>query len=104
MRLLHHAVLAAVALALGDGAAGAQSSQDDFVAAYFRAQAASSRAAALKSQWTTTQSALLAAKDAADSRHYDAATRLAKHAEDLANASIAQSERENKLWKDAEIH
>lgn len=62
------------------------------------------RAGKLKNQWTTTQGALAAAKKAADARDYEAATELAKQAEGLANASIAQREREDRLWKDAEIH
>lgn len=82
----------------------AAGSEGAFKDAYARAEAADGQAAKLKNQWTTTQSTLLAAKKAADGGDYEAATRLARQAEDMAKASIAQTEREDKLWKDAEIH
>jgi hypothetical protein len=78
--------------------------QDAFKDAYAKAEAADARAGKLKNQWTTTQSTLLAAKKAADGGDYDTALQLAKRAEELADASIAQIEREDKLWKEAEIH
>lgn len=50
-----------------------------------------------------TESALKAAKTAADAGDFDKALKLANEAEALANASIVQSEREKTLWKDAVI-
>jgi hypothetical protein len=104
MHRIAHGAIALTVLALNPAASIAASPQDAFRDAYAKAEAAYGRAAKLKNQWTTTQSALVAAKKAADGGDYDAAAQLAKQAEDLANASIAQSEREDRLWKDAEIH
>jgi|SRR6516162_10017624 hypothetical protein len=95
--------IALTVLALNTAASIAAGPADVFKDAYAKAEAANGRAGKLKNQWTPTQSALGAARKAADSGDYDAAVRLAKQAEDLANASIAQSEREDKLWTDAEI-
>ena len=96
--------IALTVLVLNTAASIAADPQDAFKDAYAKAEAANLRAGKLKNQWTTTQSTLVGAKKAADGGDYDAAARFAKEAEDLANASIAQREREDKLWKDAEIH
>ena len=82
----------------------AQSSADGFKAAYATAQAANKKAGDLRNQWTVTSASLAAAKAAADGGDYETAIRLAKEAEALANASIAQTEREKTLWKESEIH
>jgi hypothetical protein len=102
-RIVRLAIALAV-LVLNPVSSTAAGSQEAFKDAYAKAEAAKDRAAKLKNQWTTTQSVLVAAKKAADGGDYEAAVQLSKLAEDLANASIAQSEREDKLWKDAEIH
>lgn len=85
------------------GAALAQSPQDQFKAAFERAQAAEKKAGELRNQWTTTENTLKAAKKAADEGDFEKAVKLAQHAEALANASVAQTERETKLWKDAVV-
>ncbi len=95
----------AVALSVGAFAttAALAASADDFKAAYAKAEALSKQSAAMKTQWTTTTSALKAAKKAADAGKFDDAVKHAKEAEALANASIAQAEEQKKLWKDAVI-
>ena len=82
----------------------AQAPADGFKEAYAAAQAANKKAGDLRNQWTATSASLAAAKKAADGGDYETATRLAKEAEALANASIAQTEREKTLWKELEIH
>lgn len=82
----------------------AQAPADGFKAAYAAAQAANKKAGDLRNQWTVTSASLGAAKAAAASGDYETAMRLAKEAEALANASIAQTEREKALWKESEIH
>ena len=82
----------------------AQSPADAFKSAYATAQAANKKAGDLRNQWTVTGASLAAAKTAADGGDYDTATRLAKEAKALADASIAQTEREKTLWKESEIH
>jgi len=76
---------------------------DDFKAAYAKAEAASKQSAALKTQWTTTVATLKAAKAAADAGKFDEAVTLAKEAEVLAEASIAQGRDEQGAWKDRVI-
>jgi len=92
--LLLISVLAAVAMA---------APADDFKAAYAKAEAASKQSAALKTQWTTTVATLKAAKAAADAGKFDEAVTLAKEAEVLAEASIAQGRDEQGAWKDRVI-
>lgn len=82
----------------------AQSPADAFKSAYATAQAANKKAGDLRNQWTVTSASLAAAKAAADGGDYETAMKLAKEAEALANASIAQTEREKTLWKESEIH
>ncbi len=78
-------------------------SADDFKAAFAKAEAASKQAAAMKTQWTTTASELKAAQKAADGGNYDQAVELARRAEALANASIAQANEQAKAWTEAVI-
>lgn len=97
-------IFAALLLAaLPAASAFAQSPQDQFKAAFDKAQAAEKKAGELRNQWTVTESALKAAKTSADAGDFDKALKLANEAEALANASIAQAEREKTLWKDAVI-
>ena len=81
----------------------AQAPADAFNAAYASAQAVNKKAGELKNQWTTTSATLAAAKKAADSGDYETAIGLAKQAEALAAASIAQVQRESTLWKESEL-
>ncbi len=81
----------------------AQTPADGFTAAYAAAQAANKKAGDLRNQWTVTSASLAAAKTAANGGDYETAIRLAKEAEALANASIAQTEHEKNLWKESEI-
>ena len=90
-------------VALPAATALAQSPQDQFKAAFEKAQAAEKKAGELRNQWTVTENALKAAKTAADAGDFDKALKLANQAEALANASIVQSEREKTAWKDAVI-
>jgi hypothetical protein len=94
----------AVILSVGGLATAAMAgSAEDYKAAYAKAEAASKKALAMKTGWMTTTKALKAAKKAGAAGKYDAAIKHAKQAEALANASIAQSEQQKKLWKDAVI-
>jgi hypothetical protein len=93
-----------VALAVGGFATAAlAASADDFKAAYAKAEAASKQAHAHKNEWTTTLGALKAAKAAGDAGKFDEAVKHAQEAEALANASVAQSEEQKKLWPDAVV-
>jgi hypothetical protein len=78
-------------------------SADDFKAAYAKAEAASKQALDMKTGWLTTGKELKAAKKAAADGKFDDAVKHANKAEALAKASIAQSEEQKKLWKDAVI-
>ena len=88
---------------LGIHAPNAQAPAEAFKAAYASALAVNIKAGELKNQWTTTSAILAAAQKAADGGDYVAAARLAREAEALAGASIAQFERENTVWKESEL-
>ena len=75
----------------------------DFKTAYAKAEAASKQAAAMKTQWGPTVAALAAAKKSGDASKYDEAIALARHAEELANASIAQAKEQAVDWTQAVI-
>jgi hypothetical protein len=79
-------------------------SEADFKAAFAAAEAAGKEAGALRNQWTTTESALAAAKKAAAAGDFESATASAKEAEALAKASIFQATSEKERWRDIEIH
>lgn len=101
---MRNRILAALLfVALPVGAAIAQSPQDQFKAAYEKAEATNKKAGELRNQWTVTANALKGAKAAADAGDFEKATKLANEADALASASIVQSEREKTLWKDAVI-
>jgi hypothetical protein len=91
-------LLAAAALA-----AASAGPADDFAAAYAKAEAASRQAVALKAQWTTTVETLKSAQDAAQAGKYDEAVALARKAEALAVASIAQAREQATAWQSAVI-
>jgi len=94
----------AVILSVGGFATAAvAASAEDFKAAYTKAEAASKQALAMKAAWLTTDKELKASKRAATSGKFDEAVKHANEAEALANASIAQSKEQEKLWKDAVI-
>jgi ATP/maltotriose-dependent transcriptional regulator MalT len=76
---------------------------DDFKAAYAAAEAASRQAVAMKTQWTTTVATLHTAQAAATAGKYDEAIALAKQAQALAEASIAQARDQATAWKDGVI-
>ena len=75
----------------------------DYKAAVAAAEAASTEAAGLRNQWTTTISTLAAAKKAGDGGDFDRAVAAAKEAEALAKASIYQATSEKEAWKAMEI-
>ena len=85
-------------------AACAAGSEADYKAAYAAAEATNKEAGALRDQWTTTASALAAAKKAADTGDFDQAIAQAKEAEALAKASAFQATSEKDAWKNLEIH
>jgi hypothetical protein len=78
-------------------------SEADFKLAYAAAESAEKEAGQLRNQWTTTETALAAAKKAAASGDFEGATASAKEAEALAKASIFQATSEKERWKDMEI-
>ena len=77
---------------------------DDFKSAFAQAEAASKQAIALKAAWSTTASELAAAQKAAAAGHYDQAVALARQAEALAKASMAQAREQETAWTQAVIH
>ena len=81
----------------------AASTEADFKTAYAAAEAANNEAGKLRNQWTTTVSALAAAKKAAEAGDFDKAVAASKHAEELAKASIYQSQEQKDGWKQMEI-
>jgi hypothetical protein len=95
--------LAITSLILGASQALA-ASDADFKAAYAAAEAAEKEAGTLRNRWLPTEMALAAAKKAADSGDFEAATAQAKEAEALAKASIFQATSEKERWKEMEIH
>jgi len=97
------ALLFALALAAGTGAARAQSPQDAFKTVYAAAETAEQQAARLRNRWTVTETALAEARAAAGRGDFDGATQAAKRAEALAKASIFQAEHEKQAWKNLEI-
>jgi hypothetical protein len=105
MSMLRATLLSLTLLLLIAGATStwAASSETDFKAAYAAAEAANKEAAGLRNQWTTTATALAAAKKAADAGDFDAAVASSKEAEALARASIFQATSEKTRWKDLEI-
>jgi hypothetical protein len=99
-----HLIRIAVALSVvGFAGAALAASADDFKAALAKAEAADKQAHALKNQWTTTESDLKKAKAAAAAGKFDDAVKLAQQAEALANASIAQTKEQEKLWTEAVV-
>jgi hypothetical protein len=97
-------VLSSACLIAGATAACAAGSEADYKAAYAAAEAANKQAGALRDQWSTTASALAAAKKAADTGDFDQAIAQAKEAEALAKASIFQAASEKDAWTNLEIH
>jgi hypothetical protein len=77
----------------------AASTQAEYDAALAAAIAAETEAGALKNQWIPTEQALAAAKKMAAVGSFDNATALAKQAEALAKASIAQAKEQQDAWK-----
>ncbi len=57
----------------------------------------------MKTSWLTTVNTLKSAKQAAEQGKFDAALVLAKQAEALANASIAQAKEQREHWREAVI-
>ncbi len=103
---MHRRFLAAAAFALSVASAVpafAAGNEAEYKAALASAETAIQQAAALKNQWSTTLQALAAAKKDAGAGDFDKATALARHAEDLAKASIAQAKEQATAWKDAVV-
>lgn len=87
----------------GVASVAAAGSEADFKSALVAAEAANKEAGALKNQWTTTAQQLAAAKQAAAAGDFDKAAGLAKLAEALAKASVAQAKEQQEAWRAAEI-
>ena len=81
----------------------AAGSEADFKSALAAAESANKEAGALKNQWTTTAQQLAAAKQAAAAGDFDKASSLAKQAEALAKASIAQAKEQQEAWRAVEF-
>jgi hypothetical protein len=98
-------ILALTAILLTGAAmpAFAASTEADFKTAYAAAEAANNEAGKLRNQWTTTVSALAAAKKAAEAGDFDKAVAASKHAEELAKASIHQTLEQKDGWKQMDI-
>jgi hypothetical protein len=79
-------------------------SEAEFQTALAAAEAANKEAGALKNQWTTTAQEIAAAKKAASAGEFDKGASLARAAEALARASIAQAKEQATAWRDVEIH
>jgi len=99
---MRNLVLATVLLMAGAWPALA-ASEADYKAAFAAAEAAEKQADGLRNKWTTTETQLAAAKKAAGTGDFDAATAAAREAEALAKASIFQATSEKERWKDMEI-
>jgi hypothetical protein len=97
-------VLLAAALLTSSTMPAVAASEADFKTALAVAEAAEKEAGQLRNQWTTTESALTAAKKAAAAGDFESATASAKEAEFLAKASIFQATSEKERWRDMEIH
>jgi hypothetical protein len=93
----------AIALLFAGVSQALAASEADFRTAFAAAEAAEKEAGALRNRWLPTEAALAAAKKAAASGDFDAATAQAKEAEALAKASIFQATSEKERWKDVEI-
>lgn len=100
---IRHLVASVAILSLAGLTSATADPADDFKAAYAQAEAASKQAAAMKTQWLPTVAALAAAKKSGDAGKYDEAIALARHAEDLANASIGQAKEQAADWTQAVI-
>jgi hypothetical protein len=100
--LILFALLMTASFAVAPAARAA--SENDFKAAYAAAEATNREAETLRNQWTVTADALKQAQKAASSGNYDEAVRLAKQAEALARASVAQAKEQAEAWKAAVIH
>jgi hypothetical protein len=100
---VHHLVALAALVSLVALDAALAGPAEDFAAAYAKAETASKEAAAMKMQWLPTASALAAAKKAGEAGKYDEALALAREAEALANASLAQAKEQAADWTNAEI-
>jgi ribosome-binding protein aMBF1 (putative translation factor) len=95
--------LAVILSVVGMTSAAFAASAGDYKAAYAKAEAAAKQSHKMKTAWTTTDKALKAAKKAGDAGKYDEAVKQAREAEALAEASIAQSKEQAKMWQDAEV-
>jgi len=96
-------VLLAITLLISGASGALAASEADFKAAYAAAEAAEKEAGNLRNRWLPTETALAAARKAAEGGDFDAATAQAKEAEALAKASIFQATSEKERWKDMEI-
>lgn len=90
-----------LALALFAPVALAAGPKDEFEAAYTEAVATHEKARG--HQWTVTSAALEAAETAAKDGAFDKALALAHEAQELAEASVAQRESQEQVWRKAVV-
>lgn len=100
---MRHFLFVAILVASFAAPAFAAGSEADYKAALAAAEKAEAEAGKLNNQWSTTEQALKAAQKEAAAGDFAKATELAKHAEALANASIAQSKEQATAWRRADI-
>jgi hypothetical protein len=93
--------LAALLMMLGNPTHGATAGA--FEAAYAAAAKAEQEALAAGAAWTTTETRLEDAKNAANARHYEEAVALAKEAEVLAKASLEQTRKQQTAWRESVV-
>ncbi|KMQ74410.1 hypothetical protein [Marinobacter subterrani] len=75
--------------------------KEDFNDLYAKAQSTHHDAGTF--QWTVTSDRLKAAKSAADNGDYEKAKSMAREALNLAEASVAQREQQQKVWRNVAI-
>ncbi len=101
MKTITLAMLSAAMFSVAVGASAA--SENDYRANYAKASTAAAKSLDMNAGWTVTAATLKQAKEAAAAHDYDKAVTLAKHAEALAQASIRQSEQQQKMWQKAVV-
>jgi hypothetical protein len=74
-----------------------------FETAYAAAAKAEREALAAGNAWTTTETRLESARNAANARHYEEALALAKQAEILAKASLEQTRKQQTAWRESVV-
>ena len=93
----------ASALSSASAPASGSVSAADYQATYAKALQTANHAQSINSAWTVTGDALKKAKQAAQEQQFDQASRWARRADALAQASIRQAEEQRTLWHEAVV-